>query len=438
MSYSITSKATRKYTVTALNKRSPEQNHTLLQGLIDNNSVVNITSDYEIDAPLVVPSNRTINLNGTLKMTNGKSTTLNGAVTKGAFTFTVTDASVFRVGQWIGITDSTKFFIYDAFWAWSDEITAINGNDITLAGEAPEDYLDGGTVGSTNSVFLLETVTNVTIQGTGSINGNKSNQVQLSPIRWQSKIVEQFQANCGISVFYECEDITVSGITLFDCMRHGIMTAAIGALTGNSNIALSDINAHDNREKNIGFYYTDGGTLTDIIANDAVWEDGVICYTGCDNFIMTNISASRNNRYGVSWQQTNSGLTATNITTDQNVQSGIRIAAPDSTWNNCVMTDRLELSGKYPMFNNVMNTVSIDGSTSKYTVIMSGGITGITVNDLTMDSNSTPTGAAFYAFETGDGIPAGIVFDTGSITNHTGTIFDICGSCGVTFIDFTS
>jgi hypothetical protein len=440
MSYVITSKATRRYSVTKLETtaRTPAQNHAFLQGLIDNNSVVSIGSNYEIDAPLVVPSDRTITLDGTLKMTAGASTTLAQDVIKGDFTLTVDDASVFRVGQWIGVTDDTKTFIYDSYWAWSDEITDITGNVITLAGEAPDGYLTGGTVANTNSVFLIQQVSNVTIQGTGTINGNKANQEQLAPVKWQSKVIEQMQANCGISVFWGCSDITIDGITIIDCMRHGIMTSAPSALTGNTAISLSNITSTDNREKNIGFYYTDGATVTDIVANNAVWEDGIMMYNGCDNFVLTDISVSDNNRYGVAWQQTNSGLVATNITTSGNVQSGIRIAAPDSTWNNCVMTDRLELSGKYPMSNNVMNGVTIDGSTSKYTVIMYGGITGITINDLYMDGNSTPTGAAFYAYTTGDGTPAGIVFDTGAITNHDGTIFDICGTCDVTFINFDS
>ena len=85
-----------------------------------------------------------------------------------------------------------------------------------------------------------------------------------------------------------------------------------------------------------------------------------------------------------------------------------------------------------------MNTVSITNAISKYTIWIYGEVTGITVNDLTMDGNVGATGAAFYATVYETHAPINVVFDTGSITNHTGTIFDICATCDVSFIDFTS
>ena len=422
---------------------TPQENYALLQDFITNNETVEIgdmpTEIYEISQPLVVPSDRTITLNATIKMMTSDTATLVNDVSQEDSTLVVSDGSLFSVGQWIGVTDTSKYYVYDTWYSWVGEIIDIDEDTIKLGWQAPENYWADsmGMVATCQPIFFLDEVNNVTINGVGTIDGNRDNQAQLRGTIWIKKLIESFGAGTGIFGVM-AKNISISQINIKDCLKHGIAFVGFGSTTDSCrNITISNLYSKNNHDKNIVFYNSDSISISNVTCDSATWEDGLMFYNDVNNVWINNYSATYNGRYGISWQQTNSNLTANNITTINNIQSGIRIGATESTWTNVTMSDRLEIAGLWPTTGNVMNNVTINNSTSKYTIIFySDGIDGLTITGLYMNNNGNGAGAAFYSYEYDGGWPSDININNGYITNQNGTISNY-GDADIIFNNFT-
>lgn len=249
-------------------------------------------------------SNINIEIYGTLKLVDTIDTTLTSNITSTTNTLNVTDASEFNIGDYLVIFDDNSTVQGGGTGqtrktAECVKITNITGNVITVSVNLQRNYTPAANakVSILNSVFLLESVHDVTIEGygLGTIDGNKSNQTDCEPVT--PGLDEQIRAGCGItsigiSDVYN-KNINIRNLKIKDSILHNVALR----YTHYSNITNNTCDAaHD---KNILLWQTNHTNITSNQCVNAVFEDGIILYSTTININLINNVCDNNNRAGI-------------------------------------------------------------------------------------------------------------------------------------------
>lgn len=258
------------------------------------------------------PKNNTeLEIRGTLKVADAIRSRLTADVKSGDSVITVADASRFRVGQWVTVSDDNDSLNHRVPRRYGEcaPITAIAGNRITLKRPLGVVYaksrkqLTGYLVSrnafvtTSHSAIMLDRVERVFIHGgsgkeRGIIDGNRANQSATAPLATDDD-VEDLRANCGIGIVRSAW-VKVDNLLLRNANLHNI------AFHKTRHCEASRLECTGVNDKNI--CSLEVSTLR-IIGNHcygSVMEDGICCHgpAGPD-ILVANNRTDDNKRYGV-------------------------------------------------------------------------------------------------------------------------------------------
>ena len=396
---------------------------------------------YTISRPLNLISNKDYVINCEIKLMDGLTSALSEDIASGDTTILVDEISKFSVGQWIAVTDTNQLEYYQTDRGWAGKIERISGDTLELDNACPLTITVAheGRVSHCSPILLAENISNITIRGNGTIDGNKSNQDQIHPVYTVGEDENQ-RSGCGIAI-WESEYIVIKDITVKDCLLHNISISGSDFSNGCNTINLLSLTVIGGHDKNILVRFTDSVVVNDCAVTGALWEDGLIFYNFVTNATVNNLYASENKRAGLNWNSSdNSGLVATNIIGVNNTFRTLYITGPDAVFNNVSCTGDgillAEPTGSYDCSNIIINTISILNANQSQMVYFLGGIDNITINDLTIDGC---TGIGFKSEDySGDtNYPSNVTINRIGISNHTGLTTDISIGSDITFNDFT-
>jgi len=283
----------------------------LIQTALDNNRIVIIGNDVSEVFPIrraIYPNdNNIIIIRGTLKQTDAVIQSLTADVALGSTDMEVTDGSAFEIGEYVAASDSNQPAVgggagQTRLMSISRKVSNIVGNTLSFTETAYVALVaaDSGDCGSANSIFIVDTKTNVRFYGQGIIDGNKANQYDHG--FWTETGMEEIFSGGGISV-KDSTYIYFDGFKVIDCNLHDITTWGTSYVWANKLI----LESADN--KNWLFYTTSDAFITDCVSDLADYEDGFILYYGNNRVKFSNCSAKENGRLGF-------GINSTNVDCD--------------------------------------------------------------------------------------------------------------------------
>jgi hypothetical protein len=250
---------------------------------------------YRLSNVLLPKSNTELEVNGLLRVDDAVSSQLTKDTKSGDKTYHVTDASRFRVGQWVTAVDNNGTNQKGGWDNWQGGrkygecavIAAIDGNAITVE-EVPDEYADRSTrdepsryskdylvaahafLTTCHSAVLVQGQRMVFIHGSGSIFGNRMNQMRTAPTsNWQRW--EEMRANSGVVVF-DSSFVHIEGLTIHDANLHNL------TFWMTENCTAEGLDVFGANDKNIAAVSTHRLRLFNNHAHDAVCEDGIIFY----------------------------------------------------------------------------------------------------------------------------------------------------------------
>ena len=250
---------------------------------------------YRLSNVLLPKSNTELEINGMLRVDDAVSSQLTKDTKSGGKTYHVADASRFRVGQWVTAVDDNGTDHKGGWDNWQGGrkygecavIASIDAGAITVE-EVPAEYKDRSTrdepsrygkdylvdahafLTTCHSAILVQGQRFVYIHGSGSIFGNRTNQLRTAPTsnwrRW-----EEMRANSGIVVF-DSSFVRIEGLTIYDANLHNL------TFWMTENCTAEGLDVFGANDKNIAAVSTHRLRLFNNHAHDAVCEDGIIFY----------------------------------------------------------------------------------------------------------------------------------------------------------------
>lgn len=311
-------------------------------------------------------SNINIELYGTLKLVDTIDTTLTSNITSVTNTLNVTDASEFNIGDYLVIFDDNSTAQGGGTGqtrktAECVKITNITGNVITVSVNLQRTYTQAANakVSILNSVFLLESVHDVTIEGygLGVIDGNKSNQTDCEPVT-PGAAGEDVKSGCGITSIGTSDvynkNINIRNLKIKDSTLHNIAFR----YTNYSNIEKNTCDAaHD---KNILVFQSNYININNNQCVNAVFEDGIILYTTTTNININNNICDNNNRaavwIGATCHKTslrNNYLSNSKISSALNILGSYITCDSDTISEGCTNNYLVTVGGNNVNFNGV-------------------------------------------------------------------------------------
>lgn len=273
-----------------------------IQDAVDSSyGTILLNGNYSVSRPVIVPSNKTLVINGTVKMQAGVISSLAANFSIGSNTVQVTGASTkYFVGQQVCINDNNSTLANDGTgqtkrYASSFFITNVSGDTITLDQNTDINYTTaaGAKIGHCQSVFLVDGKNNVTIKGFGTIDQNKSAQYECEPITVNiTPLVEEVRFGVGISI-NNAVNTTLEGISVINGILHNIQFKNCVRIYANNIISQ---NGHD---KNILLWYCRDFNFSNIITKGADFGDGIYMHNDCYNGTLKNVDIEDCGRYGL-------------------------------------------------------------------------------------------------------------------------------------------
>jgi len=424
----------------ASESETPENNYTYIQQTIDSEAdsiVFGLAGEsYTISQPLLFQSNKSYVFDAEIKIKDGTETLLTSDTSIGDALYSVADASDFNIGEYVGIWDDNSATGYDQKRATTGEIIDITGNNITIANTSNDGYevSENATLGNIQNCVIMYRKENINIYGSGIINNNAANQSYIHPI-WNDPVNEYQLAGCGMTI-YDCDNVTINGDITFKngCMHNLAITGQGSGGYKNTDITVKGITAQDVHEKNILVRFVTGGLFEDLTLKDALYEDGIIFYSGCVNIEANNINSENCGRGNFFWNsESNNNLIANNITTS-GTGYGIYISAKNATISNITCSNPMLISRGYTVSDIVINNATFTGVVYDFVIRLTGAVDGITIN------NAVITGCTGIGIKTDDlvggSLPIDVVFNDGGIYDHAGDKTSIQGGTDITFNNF--
>ena len=393
---------------------------------------------YVISQPLMLKSDCTYVFDCEIKIKDGVETLLTGNTIVGATVFPVASVVGFALGEYVGIWDSAAAMGYDQRRATVGKIIDITGLNITIDSISGDAYetTQAAKLGHVQNCVIAYRKENIKILGKGVINNNRDGQSYVHPTHTIG-IVEYQLAGCGMTI-YDCDYVEIDDTLLFkEAVQHNL--AITGQGSGgyeNTNITIKKLISQEAHEKNILCRYITGLVIEDIVVKDALFEDGIIFYSGVQNVTAKNIIATGNARGGFFWNSaSNSNLVATGITTSGNGW-GIYIQSKNAVISNVACGDACLIAAGYAVSNLEINNITFTNvnSIKGYVIRITGGVDGVTFNNAVINGCSV-VGIKCDSL-VGGVDPIDVVFNNGGIYNHTGAKTSIEAGTDIAFNNF--
>lgn len=402
---------------------------------------------FKISQPIYLRSNRNYIIDGIVKIQDGETVALTTDVHINDHLITVADASSFAVGQWVTVIDDNQYFIRDLYFGWGGRITNITGNDITLEGSCNYDMEVSANArcGHSQGCVILDTVENITVSGSGKIDGNRYNQIAVLPSTSDDLLGYWEHQKCAMAfVVFESDNIEIDGLTIEDGLAHSLAISA--TLTGlSTNIRLKNLNVNTGHDKNILIRFSDSVTVENCATDgdpentgtDETWEDGLIFYSNCTNCTVNGFVGKNCRRSGFIWNSNSSdGLVANNVTTigcGTRTGYGVDIDAKNATISNFTINDSFRIGGPYVTTNIVATNIILESTQLQLPndYLFSIGGDGVTLNNFIMQNSKSKTG--FNAIRI---IGTDVEFNGGAVVNHTGGMINQDSYNAATWNDF--
>lgn len=414
-----------------------------IQAAIDNTSRVVVigtgNSTYTVSKPLLLKAQKTYIFEGEIKIADSIETLLTVDFVKGNNAYTVASVTGFAVGMYVCVTDDLQYQQYATYRGTCGKITDITGLVITIDNINMYNYsvAANARLATMQNVIICQDLTNVKIMGSGSINANKAGQRAYHPTYGTvtpSETVQEFQiAGNGITV-YDCTNFTWEDLTFKNGRIHNVAITGRGSGNyKNTNVVLTNVTAIDGHEKNILLRFITGFTGTNIVCNDAAWEDNIIFYSGCVNCTVNGFTGVNAKRANFLWNSaSNDNLVASDIDV-RGIGTGLLVSSKNAVFNDVYSESIVTFNAGYPCSNIEINGLTIKNVTSTNIILLTGGVSDIRINDLLMEGCN---GKGITANNVvGGSYPNDVRFVGGEIKNHTGDKTSILGTSDVTFTD---
>ena len=399
---------------------------------------------FYLSKPVYLQGDKHYIINGTVKLSDrtGQETTLVTNANINDTSVRVTDPSIFKVGEWIGVWDTNSNYSYDRYRCSAAIITDITDDVITFDGKLAYNYTTAASAKAAhaNSVIIAQDVDNFTISGVGVIDGNKVNQIQLHPVISSSEgaggVIEEQRSCCGLVIF-RCNNFYVKDITIQNGLMH---TLSLSGHDGSDSIKNSYCHFNNLKllnagEKNFLHRDTRYSTLDNILCDGAVWEDGIAFYALNEYTNLSNITLLNNLRSGIIFvsNQSNFYFTVNNIICRGN-GTGLNINSSNIIINNVWSGDRILISGaSYQGQRCIMNNIEIVGVTSTGALDIFGEYEDILISNIVFRSNTVP---AIITRANGALTPKNIRIVSGIISNQTGSAVSIASGTTIEYMYF--
>jgi len=422
---------------------TPAENYTIIQNLVNNtayNTVIvgrDTTQVFLISQPILLRSNMTFTVDGYLKIKDGSQTFLTSDVGTSTTVIPVVSSTGFAAGEWVSVSDTSQTVYYAKDYGVTSKIESIDGNNITLStstGVFSYTTAKAAYLGHTQSVIIAEECKNVTINGTGIIDGNQANQSQINGLI-NGSVFQETRNGCGLVILH-CDNVVIDGLTFKNGLLHNININGNNGTTATfcNNIRVNNVHSYSAHDKNCHVRYVKQVWVTNSIFENALYEDGLIFYVHCYNAFVDNVITRNNPRAGIYWNsQYDSCFTATNLQTSGNLY-GIYLTSRRVNISNVISTDNIYISNAYDARDINLSNIQIVGSSSEFQIYIGGSVERVNFSNLTIRSC---TGIAIKTQTLSLGTPTAILISGGGIYDHTGTTTDIAGGTGITWSNFT-
>jgi len=264
------------------------------------------TDIFNIRQPLILNSNQTVVVNGYLQVVDSVTHLLASNFTSGGTALTVTDADqYYEAGDYIVVSDDNQDVQGGGTGQTRREgrssiISSVSGNTINLQWQINDNFTTAANakVGLQPSIFLAEGVDNVTIVVNGVIDGNWQNQYDVEPVVGDD-VGEDTRFGCGISSYGTSGDynngVTIKGSgTIRDFVLHNVQ------FKYTNDVIVTDVTGVGAHDKNFLIWYCNRLDFTNVKADSAVFEDGIISYLNTTDLNINNCKFRYNNRNGIS------------------------------------------------------------------------------------------------------------------------------------------
>jgi len=367
-------------------------NYALLQGMI------NISAGYKIvigsnlsdvviiSQPLEMISNSSLQINGTLKLIEGSVRPLSADAATGATVLNVANASgYFKVGQIVSISSDAMNVAGGGInprhrMGQCTKVTDVSSTQVTLRDALKSEYLLGQTIasflvaqnaaiGHTQTCIIIDNKTNVTLEGTGIIDGSIASQYDVEPIVIQSGIIYLEDQRGGNGIFvYQSSNVNIS-VDVKNTDLHGICLDQV------TTFSIKNCNVSGCMDKGIIMLQCSIGVLENVNSSNQLNEDGITLYSGNTNISLAGIVCEGNPRSGLGVATQNTNITISNVQLTNNyLQLYMNTGSTRIANSNIVFTDVTIVGGAAPLYLHnqhdiVFNNLDISAQTSANAMI---------------------------------------------------------------------
>ena len=246
-------------------------------------------------------------INGTLKIADAEQTPLARDVRSGDTKVLVHDASLFHVGDTISLHDDNLPIQGGGRKvrrerAGHGTILAIDGNELRLDRAALREFSPAanGLAARQNGALWIRH-SGVRICGTGSLEGNWSNQLNAAPGFLDVDCSEVFQAASGVTVQGESwlENVIIEGITIENFTLHGV------SLTRTEMSVVRNVTVRGVHDKSIMLWHCRDCRIVGNTCRDSIFEDGIMLHQvfdpaeDCRRIFIEGNLCRNNPRFGI-------------------------------------------------------------------------------------------------------------------------------------------
>lgn len=381
-------------------------NHALLLSLLTNNPskkviVGDTTADiYYISKPLYLPENSCLEINGTLKLSNGQTRNLSADAHIGDTLIYVANANLYySVGQFVSLT-------YDSMplggngnperqMGACSRVKSVTSTYVELdyplrdsmQGEVITDFLvsDNARIGHTQSALIIEEVDNIVITGSGILDGNYPTMLDVHPNSLDTTLplpgYEESRGGNGI-IIWDVNNITIKGIKVQETNIAGMTLYKV------NYFRFINLEIYHPCMKGIATTIeVRYGYLKNINISDSYLEDGLSFHDDTKYVTSEDITITNTQRQALACNADSSGNTFKNITISDGL-IGMSVVSPtDSNFceNNIFKNITIDSCQYSLMMNRARNSqfdeLIINGSTVRgYCIALGGDVSGIVFN----------------------------------------------------------
>lgn len=345
---------------------------------------------YEIDKPMLIPSNSDIIIGATIKMAASEIRLLTADVFNGDNVIPVENANqYFRAGQQIVASDDSYPIggggsYKTRLWGHTNWVQSVTSTEIIcvypFTNTRTGSFLvsENAKVGQYNSALNVQDTDNVTISGTGLLDGNYVNQYgnYVVGIRWDNS-VEALEGSCGLTL-QNTSNLTYSGVDVLGWTLHGMSSYQVCSFNSFDGVVIDG-----SGEKSCAWLGMRDSTFNNITGKNGVWEGDVAFYSGNQRCIITNIHTENNRRLGLNVI----GLTDSSIT-DCTATDDTLINLQGSTVSNVTITN---LTGNGVVKGTGIVAYDTDNITITNVSLSQSGTGGLSIG-MTLNENLTIEG----------------------------------------------